>query len=234
MSKPKNKEKRPNMLLYLEHLNAFMPVLKLEDRGALLTALYEYYTTGTATEPTDPTANAAYKIMSAALDRNTAYYRAKISEARSEAGARGGHASGETRRRKALLKQTEANDDIAETPSSLKFQGKETIQNEANEANEAICNHIPNHNPNHSPNHNTYTEGGVELAPQGSARVLIHSDTPPTLEEVTEYFRQEGIMTADPIAFYEYNQARGWQLSGGVPVMDWKPLVRKWLNTCRL
>ena len=53
--------------------------------------------------------------------------------------------------------------------------------------------------------------------------------TPPTLEEVTAYCqeRNNGI---DPQRFIDWYQARGWELSKGTKVKDWKACVRTWEN----
>lgn len=53
--------------------------------------------------------------------------------------------------------------------------------------------------------------------------------TPPTLEEVKAYCeeRQNGI---DAQHFLDYYSARGWELSKGRKVKDWKACVRTWEN----
>lgn len=49
----------------------------------------------------------------------------------------------------------------------------------------------------------------------------------PSVEEVREYCeeRSNGI---DPQGFVDYYSARGWKLSNGCKVKDWKALVRRW------
>ena len=49
----------------------------------------------------------------------------------------------------------------------------------------------------------------------------------PTIEEVREYCaeRKNGI---DAQTFVDYYSARGWKLSNGCKVKDWKALVRRW------
>lgn len=51
--------------------------------------------------------------------------------------------------------------------------------------------------------------------------------TPPSVEEVTAYCmeRQNGI---DPEQFVDYYTARGWDLSKGRKMKDWKAAVRTW------
>ena len=50
---------------------------------------------------------------------------------------------------------------------------------------------------------------------------------PPTLDEVKAYCeeRQNGI---DPQRFFDYYEARGWELKQGQKVKDWKACVRTW------
>lgn len=199
--------KTPQMLLYLEHVEAVLPILTLEDRGALFTALYEHAATGAAPDLTDrPAAQAAYAIMSAALDRNAARYT-EICEKRAESGKRGGIKSGERRRK---TKQTKQMKQMLDTPSSLKSQAPEAAPLEANEANEAIHNHNPNHNhkPNQNPNQNP------------------NYFTRPTLEDIQQ-FASQNHYTTPPERFFDYYEARGWKW-GETQITDWKAVFRNW------
>lgn len=50
---------------------------------------------------------------------------------------------------------------------------------------------------------------------------------PPTVEEVKAYCEERGNgIKAD--SFVDYYEARGWKLSNGCSVKDWKALVRRW------
>lgn len=51
--------------------------------------------------------------------------------------------------------------------------------------------------------------------------------TPPSLQEVESFFRQEGI-TVDPRRFHAYFSRRGWTTKNGRPVDDWKRMARTW------
>ena len=57
--------------------------------------------------------------------------------------------------------------------------------------------------------------------------------TPPTVEEVAAYCqeRKNGI---DPARFVDYYTARGWQLTNGRQVKDWKACVRTWEGNDRV
>lgn len=48
----------------------------------------------------------------------------------------------------------------------------------------------------------------------------------PTQEEVSEYFRKEGIVT-DPVKFFNYYEATGWTTKGA-PIKNWKALAAYW------
>ena len=51
--------------------------------------------------------------------------------------------------------------------------------------------------------------------------------TPPTVEEVRKYC-SERKNTVNPQAFVDYYTGRGWYLSKGVKVKDWRACVRTW------
>ena len=50
---------------------------------------------------------------------------------------------------------------------------------------------------------------------------------PPTFEAVSEYFAQIGC-GSDPQLFIDYYAARGWRLSRGAAMADWKAAARSW------
>lgn len=50
---------------------------------------------------------------------------------------------------------------------------------------------------------------------------------PPTVEDVEEYARGQGI-TIDACRFCDYYAAQGWKLSNGNPMKDWQAAVRNW------
>lgn len=49
----------------------------------------------------------------------------------------------------------------------------------------------------------------------------------PTVEEIREYCIERG-NTIDPGYFYDWYASRGWLLSKGFPMVDWKAAVRTW------
>lgn len=52
---------------------------------------------------------------------------------------------------------------------------------------------------------------------------------PPTLEEITEYCKERN-NNIEPQSFFDYYQAKGWILSGGCIMKDWKAAIRRWEN----
>ena len=51
--------------------------------------------------------------------------------------------------------------------------------------------------------------------------------TKPTIDQITEYCQQRGNSVEAP-RFFDYYEARGWELSKGRKMKDWKAAVRTW------
>lgn len=49
----------------------------------------------------------------------------------------------------------------------------------------------------------------------------------PSLEDVTEYVKQQQL-PFEASRFYDYYQARNWELKPGQPLTDWKAAARTW------
>lgn len=56
---------------------------------------------------------------------------------------------------------------------------------------------------------------------------VVNKFTPPTVSEVAEYCKDRK-NSIDPAYFIDYYTARGWVLSNGKKVKDWKACVRTW------
>lgn len=96
-------------------------------------------------------------------------------------------------------------------------------ENDAPPQSAATCGKWPpESNPNPNPNPNTESESN----PKESARTRT-AFHPPTVEEVAEYCatRQNNI---DAELFVAHYTARGWKISGGTPMKDWKAAVITW------
>lgn len=60
------------------------------------------------------------------------------------------------------------------------------------------------------------------------AGALKPTFTPPTPDEVAAYCK-EANLAIDPVRFCDYNASRGW-VTGGQPMVDWKPVARMWAS----
>ena len=49
----------------------------------------------------------------------------------------------------------------------------------------------------------------------------------PTLSEVREYARTEGLRFVEPEQFYNYNEGHRWEMNGE-PIMDWRGAMKRW------
>lgn len=90
-------------LMYIDQLDAALPMLTMEERGELLTALTEH-AKGTDYEIENKIVRLAFGLMSKTMDANFAKYQ-DICTKRAEYGRKGGLASGKARR-----EQIEANE----------------------------------------------------------------------------------------------------------------------------
>lgn len=54
--------------------------------------------------------------------------------------------------------------------------------------------------------------------------------TPPNHDEVKAYFLEKGINSGEPERFMDHHIARGWILSNGRKMKDWKAAVRTWIS----
>lgn len=77
-----------------------------------------------------------------------------------------------------------------------------------------------NDNDNVNVNDNVYMANATEKPPSPPF-------SPPTLEEVQAYIHEAGL-GVDANKFVDYYAARGWTLSRGQPMKDWKAQVRYW------
>jgi hypothetical protein len=59
--------------------------------------------------------------------------------------------------------------------------------------------------------------------------VVVVSPTKPTREEVLAYAATK-TTTTDPDRFFDYYEARGWELKPGVPVKNWKAVFNVWMK----
>ena len=74
-------------------------------------------------------------------------------------------------------------------------------------------NNISDNNINHSSNKNIVT---------------LKRFVPPTADQIREYCDERGSYWIDPEKFIDYYEARGWILTNGKKMVDWKAAVRTW------
>jgi uncharacterized protein YdaU (DUF1376 family) len=53
---------------------------------------------------------------------------------------------------------------------------------------------------------------------------------PPVAQEVSEYLAEKQNTSIDPNHFLDFYSARGWKLSSGTKMADWKAAVRTWIS----
>ena len=54
--------------------------------------------------------------------------------------------------------------------------------------------------------------------------------TPPTREEAQAYIDKMGFHWGDADLFIDFNKQKGWRLSDGKPMQDWRAAMRNWEN----
>ena len=58
--------------------------------------------------------------------------------------------------------------------------------------------------------------------------VTLKRFVPPTVEEIKAYCDERGTYWIDPEQFIDYYEARGWIMTNGKKMVDWKAAVRNW------
>lgn len=90
------------------------------------------------------------------------------------------------------------------------------------------------HNSQDSTHHNTATAQPQHGQQHGiislkEHRVLIN-DTSPSLEEILEYCASMSYPQEVGINAFDHYEAVGWLTGNGLPILNWKAMVRKWYN----
>ena len=112
-----------------------------------------------------------------------------------------------------LQGQVDRNAAISEVRRAAR-QGKQTTTND--NKTEQNASNPQNKNNNKNNNKNKKQDG-----------VPPRRFTPPTVDEVAAYCRERG-NGIDPAHFVDYYTARGWMLTNGRQVKDWKACIRTW------
>lgn len=83
--------------------------------------------------------------------------------------------------------------------------------------------------PESRDSHVTVTDSSISLSISKSNKSSNRNKAfiPPTLDEIKAYCAERG-NGIDPQHFYDYQVSRGWVLSNGKKMADWKATVRTW------
>ncbi len=68
---------------------------------------------------------------------------------------------------------------------------------------------------------------GILRGEEGAGAAFTSGAEKPTLSEIEEYVRENGIKRITPKEFYDCNEERGWRVEGE-PVRDWRRLIDSW------
>jgi hypothetical protein len=55
----------------------------------------------------------------------------------------------------------------------------------------------------------------------------------PILPEVEQFFAERNYPGEEAIKFFNHYKALEWKLQGRTPILDWKPLVEKWMQNAK-
>lgn len=143
-----------------------------------------------------------------------------LSQARSEAGRKGGLANG------SKLKQTEANESKVKQTEAKLSKPKQNLAKVEREKEEGAPLVPPSPSPPTPP---VFSPPYDPPNPEEKERVRAKRFTPPTLAEVQSYVAERH-SAVDPQEFIDFYESKGWMV-GKTPMKDWKAACRnaeKW------
>lgn len=177
-----------------------------EQSGVLFKSILELVTDGEPLEMDLPT-KIVFKTIREYLERDFESYQLKCEMNRIN-GSKGGRPKGSTKK----PNETEKNRTVI---SKTEANPSETEKN---------IDYAYGHELEHE----------LEEIEGGKAHVKKRSKKfePPSVEEVRQYIESEGY-SIDAQQFVDYYEARGWELSKGRKVKDWKACVRTWNNNSK-
>ena len=195
-------KKRTTLLLYLDQLEAVLPVLSYEEQGQLLTALFLHAKTDEPQELPSAGGQVAYSIIARAMDANYEHYE-QVREKRAEAGRR-----------------------------SRELANASKSQQMSTNANRCAPSTSTNTSTSSSTSTGTSTSLPTEdvVVVFGATAPTTTKKTPswkaPSLEEVSAYCAERG-NDVDAERFIDYYTANGWRV-GRNHMKDWRAAVRTW------
>lgn len=95
-----------------------------------------------------------------------------------------------------------------------------------NLANPDVTQTKANHKPLTINQYKDKKSGDANAPPKRTRKIF----KPPSVQDVTEYFAEKNITSIDPDYFVDFYAARGWKLSSGTKMADWKAAVRTWIK----
>lgn len=177
--------------------------LKAEDFKSAVMAILEYGLDGIEAEDDESIAHMVFELVKPNIDANNQkYINGKKGAAH---GAKGG-------RPKADENPEGENQNPTKTPTEPQENPKETPQAE-----------------NETPKEKEEEEEKDNILYIGAKTPTRSKFVPPTIEEVREYIKSQNY-NINPEQFIDYYTARGWELSKGRKIKDWKACVRTWVR----
>lgn len=198
-----------SFILYMDYKEDF-DVLNNEQKGMLISAIFEYQERGT-TSISDPVVNMAFLHIRRQLDKDNEKYEDTKAK-RSEAG------------KKAMSSRwniTEVTAKDNKTDFITNDNKNNFVINENNKNNKAIS-EITKITDNDNVNDNANVINKKEsIEKKATSRF-----SPPSVEQVKEYCKERG-NNVDADTFVDFYASKGWKV-GNNPMKDWKAAVRTW------
>ena len=233
--------KRPGFMIFHEDCMR-LSLCTNEQRGALLWALYEYSNEGKSPTTDDAVVYAMFDVMSKALDRARASWESRSSAGKQNNAKRNDRDTerlpnnrGTSTNGLPTVYQQSTNELPITTESSTNSHDQQSsteisgVSAEAN-TNQQSTNGLPNA---YQSTVTSNLELGTSIKEQGTMGTkggkppARSTFTIPTIDEVAAYCRERG-NNIDAEYFCAYYGARGWELSKGKKMKDWKLAVVTW------
>ena len=198
--------KKNSFVIYTDCLEQ-LEVIPDADRGVLFLDVLKYARSGIVPNIDNPFLKALFLGFKNQIDRDCAKYE-EVCRKRAEAGQKGGN------QRVANLKQSQAiesncKQDQANASNCKQMQAKAS-NTQANQAD----------NDNESDNDN---DNDIDIRKNKGKTSRF---TPPSLQEVEEYIKENGY-SFDAKVFFDHYESNGWVV-GKTKMKDWKAAIRNW------
>lgn len=212
---------RKSFIMYSDY-KQHIDLLSDEEKGKLFSALFDYIETGEA-PLLPPMATMAFSFMKLQLDRDWEKYMIAV-ETRRENGKLGGRPKKQKVVEETFEEPDKPNGYLEEPKKPNGYFEKPNIT-------EHNLKKHDNGTDNGTDNDNG-TVNGTDIGPIRTSEsepitsVSYFSFSPPTIEMVKEYCKENGLIV-DPDWFVKYYTDRNWQTKTG-PMKDWKAALNQW------